>query len=65
MGRNKLNAVWAAVHDQIDHLRRASRHNAWGIKVRAATPFFPFQLFVLVHILYFILLLIFVLLVRT
>ena len=40
MGRTKLNAVWAAVHEQIDHLRRTSRHNAWGIKVRAATFFF-------------------------
>lgn len=27
-------SVWAAVRDQIDYLKRASRHNVWGIKVR-------------------------------
>lgn len=32
MGRSKGTGVWGAVYEQIDYLKRASRHNGWGIK---------------------------------
>eukprot|EP00903_Cladosiphon_okamuranus_P008733 g8365.t1 len=38
MVRKKGSAVVGAVRDQVDYLKRASRHNAWGIKVAFEEP---------------------------